>query len=52
MRNISFKQLILIIIIFFFLFGDFLKLKKQILTFVKYLNNIIVSKSQNKKKGI
>lgn len=50
MKNISLKQLCLLVIIFFFLFGDFINLKKKITTFKNYLNNIIFKNS--KKKGI
>lgn len=49
MKNISIKQILLLILIFFFLFGDFLNLKKKIKTFFNYLNNVIVK--INKKKG-
>lgn len=50
MKNISLKQLLLLVIIFFFLFGDFINLKKKIITFKSYLNNTIFKNS--KKKGI
>jgi hypothetical protein len=49
MKNISLKQIILLIIIFFFLFGDFYNLKKKFENFIKSVNNFILKKI--KKKG-
>lgn len=49
MKNISFKQIILLVIIFFFLFGDFYNLKKKLEIFIKSVNNFIFKKI--KKKG-
>lgn len=50
MRNISLKQLLILVLIFFFLFGDFLNLKKKLKNILEYLNNFMFKK--NRKKGI
>ena len=49
MRNISFKQILVLILIFFFLFGDFFSLKKKLKDLLRYLNNSIFKK--HRKKG-
>jgi Sec-independent protein translocase protein TatA len=48
MKNISFKQILLLVLIFFFLFGDFFSLKKKIKNFMKYLNTFFTNKSRKK----
>lgn len=49
MKNINFKQFVVLIFIFFFLFGDFNSLKKKLKVFSKYVNNFVLKK--NRKKG-
>lgn len=49
MRNISFSQIIVLIIICFLLFGDFFKLKKKLNNLKKQFNNSFSTK--NRKKG-
>lgn len=39
--NINFKQIILLILIFFFLFGDFFHLKQKIQKLYNYLVNFV-----------
>lgn len=48
MGNISFKQIVILIFIFFFLFGDFYRLKKKLDVFVKSINNLIFKKTRKK----
>jgi Sec-independent protein translocase protein TatA len=48
MKNISFKQILLLVLIFFFLFGDFFSLKKKLKNFMKYLNTFFTNKSRKK----
>ena len=50
MRFVSFKQFLLLIIVFFFLFGDFFSLKKKLNRLFIYLNNFI--DKNDRKKGI
>lgn len=49
MRNINFKQILILIVIFFLLFGDFLNIKKKLTSFAKHFNNVVFNK--NRKKG-
>ena len=49
MRNISFKQIVILILIFFLLFGDFSNLKKKITYYFKQLNNFINNKNRKKR---
>lgn len=50
MRNIiSLKQLIILVFIFFFLFGDFYSLKKKLESVVKHITTTVFKKV--KKKG-
>lgn len=48
MRSIRFKQIIVLILIFFFLFGDFFNLKKKLKDLFKYLNNSIFKNYKKK----
>lgn len=48
MRSIRFKQIIVLILFFFFLFGDFFNLKKKLKDFFNYLNNSIFKKYRKK----
>ena len=48
MRSFGFKQLLFLIFIFIFLFGDFYKLKKKI---IEVYNNLIEFFKKNRKKG-
>lgn len=50
MRNISLKQILILMLIFFFLFGDFKNLKKKTINTFEYLNNFMFK--NNRKKGI
>jgi hypothetical protein len=49
MRNISFKQIILLVLIFFFLFGDFHNLKKKFTSYFKQLDTFIFKKNRKKR---
>jgi hypothetical protein len=49
MRNINFKQILVLVLIFFFLFGDFFKVKKKIKQFLKYLSNVIFGDNRKKR---
>lgn len=49
MRSINFKQILILIIIFFFLFGDLLNVKKKLNNILKHINNFALKK--NRKKG-
>lgn len=49
MRNISFKQILVLLLIFFFLFGDFFNLKKKLTNLITHFNDFVLKK--NKKKG-
>lgn len=44
MRFISFKQVIVVLIILFFLFGDLKRLKKKIYGYVKKINSFVLKK--------
>lgn len=48
-KNINFKQIIVLILLFLFFFGDFLNLKKKIKDVAIYFNNNVFKK--DKKKG-
>lgn len=48
MRSIRFKQIIVLIFFFLFLFGDFFNLKKKLKDFFKYLNNSIFKNYKKK----
>lgn len=51
MRNISLSQIIIVLLIFIFLFGDFKKLKKKFgSSFIKLLDEY--KNFKNRKKGI
>lgn len=50
MKNISFKQILFLFLIFLFFFGDFSLFKKKIKEFFTYIWGII--KKNNRKKGI
>lgn len=39
MRNINFKQILVLILIIFFLFGDFFNLKKKLNNLINYIYN-------------
>lgn len=47
--RISIGQILVLIVIFFLLFGDFQQAKKKITTLLKQINNIFTEK--NRKKG-
>jgi hypothetical protein len=49
MRNISFKQIIILILIFFLLFGDFSNLKKKLTSSFKKINDFISKKNRKKR---
>ena len=49
MRNISIKQILVLLIISFFLFGDFLNVKKKLHETFKKANNFFFK--NNRKKG-
>ena len=49
MRNISFGQILVLLLICFLLFGDFVSVKKKFIGFVKKSLNIFLKK--NRKKG-
>jgi hypothetical protein len=48
MRPVSIKQIILIILIFFILFGDFFNFKKKIKNLASYFTENIFSKPRKK----
>jgi hypothetical protein len=50
MRNIKFKQILILILIIFFFFGDFSNLKKTIKIFLKKLIILLIKKTG--KKGL
>jgi hypothetical protein len=49
MKNIKLTQLLLILFLFFLFFGDFLNLKKKIVSLIKYFN--FERFTDNRKKG-
>ena len=49
MRNISFGQILILLILCFLLFGDFVNLKKKLVVIVKKCISFIEKK--NRKKG-
>ena len=49
MRNISFGQIIILLLIGFLLFGDFSSLKKNLTIFIEKYN--IFNNKKNRKKG-
>lgn len=49
MRNISFGQILVLLLICFLLFGDFVSVKKKFISFVKKSLNFFLKK--NRKKG-
>lgn len=49
MRNISFKQIIILIIIFFLLFGDFPNLKKKLVAVFKQVKEFTLKKNRKKR---
>nr|YP_009329929.1 Sec-independent protein translocase component tatA [Didymosphenia geminata]API83120.1 Sec-independent protein translocase component tatA [Didymosphenia geminata] len=46
MKNLNFKQILLIIIIFFFLFGDFIKIKKKFNELYVYITKYFKNKQE------
>jgi Sec-independent protein translocase protein TatA len=48
-RNISFGQILLLLLLCFLLFGDFYKLKKKLIEIGKQINNYLLK--NNRKKG-
>ena len=50
MRNVSFKQILVLFLIFLLLFGDLFRLKKKIADLVTRIDGFVSKK--NKKKGI
>lgn len=49
MRNIGFGQILVLLLLCFFLFGDFISLKKKLIDLSKNVNSYISKK--NRKKG-
>ena len=49
MRNISIKQILIILIISLFLFGDFFNIKKKLQKLIKGVNHFLFTR--NKKDG-
>ena len=49
MRNISFGQILILLILCFLLFGDFVSFKKKFVVFVKKF--VKVFSKENRKKG-
>lgn len=51
MRNISFGQILVLLLICFLLFGDFVSVKKKLSVFVKNSLDFFFKKHRNRKKG-
>lgn len=49
MKNISIKQIIIVVLIFFFLFGDFFRVKKKLQHLLKQILTFIFK--NDRKKG-
>lgn len=49
MRNISFKQILILVLIFFFLFGDFFSVKKKINQLVKRFKETFMDSHRKKR---
>ena len=49
MRNISLKQIIIVILVFFLLFGDFFNLKKKVTVYLNDFKNYVNKKNRKKR---